>query len=133
MEFTTQQMEQIDENINAINAFIYDTIVPQIHKPIRLDFGESRTLGRSTTTEWHLKVTHKEDLFTNGWGGDAHKGYVGIAECCGAPQEIHYVRYSAKYALISNWKQIKAKLIAEASEQRQEIDTRDQIINNFQI
>lgn len=133
MEFTTQQMEQIDENINAINAFIYDTIVPQIHEPIRLDFGKTCTFGRSTTTEYHLKVCCKEDLFTNGWGGDAHKGYVGIAEYHGAPQEVHFVRYSTKYALISNWQQIKAKLITEASGQKKELETRDQIINNFQI
>lgn len=134
MEFSMEQKWQIDNNVNGVSAYIFENIVPQIHKPIRIDFGKPYTGSRgSVTTDFHLKVCPKKEVFTDGFGGNAHEGYTGISRYFGAPEEVHVVDYSSKYALLENWKAIKQALLAEVNNQKRELKTREQTINNFKI
>lgn len=134
MEFSMDEKWQISDNVNAISAYIFENIVPQIHKPIRIDFGNPYTGSHGlVTTDFHLKVCPKKEVFVDAFGENAHEGYTGISKWFGVLEEVHFVDYSTKYALLKNWKTIKQALLTEAKKQKRETVNREQIINNFEI
>ena len=130
LTFTTEQKEQLKQNVLAIEHYIEQNVVPYLTGDVRIEFGGTYHCPRtgSPTAMYTLCVSPEKKSRYAGW--NVYKNaYVGL-ECKFGPAFILEERLpSDQYALLKNWQSLKQRLEQVVDKQR----TDATFIANFKV
>ena len=130
LTFTTEQKEQLKQNVLAIEHYIEQNVVPYLTGDVRIEFGGTHHCPRtgSPTAMYTLCVSPEKKSRYAGWNFYKN-AYVGL-ECKFGPAFILEERLpSDQYALLKNWQSLKQQLEQVVDKQR----TVGAFIENFKV
>lgn len=128
--FTTEQKEQIKQNVLAIEHYIVENVIPRLSSDVRLEFGEIHHCPRTgTPTPMHVLVI-KKDLypFCTGWN-ETQEALVALETRFGRGCVLTTCYIDDLYDLLQNWPSLKERLEQIMAKQ----DAVNAFINNFEV
>lgn len=128
--FTTEQKEQLKNNVRAIERYIEENVVPYIKGDVHLEFGSKyRDHGTGIqTSEYILYISSEKWRYCAGW--NVYKDvYVGLAKFFGPAVILEERLPSDQYALLREWSSLKQRLEHVVDKQR----TDAAFIANFKV
>ena len=130
LTFTSEQKEQLKNNVRAIERYIEENVVPYITGDVRLEFGGVYHCPRTgtPTAMYTLCVSPEKKSRYAGWSV-CKNAYVGLECKFGSAFILEETFPSEQYALLKNWQSLKQQLKNVIDKQRSDAE----FITNFKV